>query len=106
MNDNAGQSPDEIADRIRSVMAENENENAMSPFEQLRAVAIEHLDECSFDELRVVVSIMSRLELGRARYGRLDLAADPRDWQRELGEELIDACIYAACVRLTKGAKP
>lgn len=82
------------------------NENAMTQREQLRAVAIEHLDECSVDELRVVISILSRLELGRARYGLLDLDADPRDWQRELGEELLDAVVYAACVRLTKGGTP
>ena len=95
--------PDDLAVRIREAM--NENTAAMSSLEKTRAVIGEHLDHCNHDELRVVCSILARLELGRARYGLLDLD-EPRDWQRELGEELLDAVVYAACVRLTKAGKP
>jgi hypothetical protein len=45
------------------------------------------------DELRVLDRLQQRLELGRDRYGELDLRA-PRAWRRELGEELLDAVVY------------
>lgn len=47
----------------------------------------------SHDELRVIDRVLGRLELGRERYGRLDLAK-PRPWRREFGEEILDAVIY------------
>lgn len=47
----------------------------------------------SHDELRVLDRVLQRLELGRERYGLLDLRV-PRDWDRERGEELLDAVIY------------
>jgi hypothetical protein len=65
-------------------------------------VILEHLGECSDDELRVMNAVLARLEIGRQRYGRLDLASDVRDWERELGEELLDASIYAAISRLAE----
>lgn len=46
--------------------------------------------------------LLARLEVGRERYGYLDLAK-PRDWQRERAEELVDAAIYNACDLLSKG---
>lgn len=52
---------------------------------------------CSFDELRVLGVILSRLELGRERYGYLDLSRDRRDWKRERAEEYVDLAIYDAC---------
>lgn len=55
---------------------------------------------CSHDELRVLDVILVRLELGRERYGLLDLAV-PRDWERERAEELADAAIYEAARVLT-----
>lgn len=51
------------------------------------------LSLASLDEIRVVDRILVRLELGRERYGPLDIAK-PREWRRELGEELLDAVIY------------
>lgn len=51
------------------------------------------LQLASHDEVRVVDRILLRLELGRDRYGLLDLSR-PRDWRRELAEELLDALIY------------
>ncbi len=47
------------------------------------------------DAVRLIDHVVTRLELGRERYGDLDLAA-PRDWSKELGEELIDALVYQA----------
>ncbi len=47
----------------------------------------------SHDELRVIDRLLVRLELGRDRYGELDLRK-PRDWRRELGDELLDALVY------------
>ena len=47
----------------------------------------------SHDELRVLDRLLVRLELGRERYGALDLRR-PRACRRELGEELLDAVIY------------
>ena len=73
----------------------------MTARDEILAVVVDHLGECSIDELRVMCAVAKRLETGRARYGLLDLAADPRDWQRELAEELLDAVIYAAIVRLS-----
>jgi hypothetical protein len=45
------------------------------------------------DERRVMERLLARLELGRRRYGELDIAA-PRNWRRDFGEELLDALIY------------
>lgn len=61
----------------------------------LRSV-IARLGCASPDELRVVDVILIRLELGRDRYGLLDLSK-PRDWEVERAEELVDAAVYAAC---------
>lgn len=49
------------------------------------------------DELRVLVLIAERLAAGQRTYGRLDLAADARDWRREALEEAADGLVYVAC---------
>jgi hypothetical protein len=51
------------------------------------------------DEIRLIDHVVTRLELGRERYGELDLSA-PRDWGKELGEELVDALVYQAAREL------
>ncbi len=51
---------------------------------------------CNHDELRVLDLLLGRLELGRDRYGFLDLSK-PREWKIEEAEELLDARIYQAC---------
>lgn len=56
---------------------------------------------CNVDELRVLDVLLGRLELGRHRYGHLDLAAS-RDWDKEEAEEHADAAIYRACNVLSK----
>ncbi len=53
----------------------------------------------NLDELLVIELLWQRLELGRERYGHLDLAK-ARDWSREESEELLDARIYQACAVL------
>lgn len=42
---------------------------------------------------------MQRLEIGRERYGLLDLS-QPRDWRRERFEERLDALVYDVCEEL------
>jgi hypothetical protein len=45
------------------------------------------------DELRVVDRVLQRLEVGRERYGHLDLSR-PRNWRKERFEERLDALVY------------
>ena len=54
----------------------------------------------SFDELRVVDSILTGLERGADTYGPLVISDDARDWQREADEELRDWAVYRAIGRL------
>ncbi len=61
--------------------------------------------QCSRDELRVMSQLLARLELGRARYGHLDLARDKRDFKREEAEEHLDAAVYRACDQLENGGR-
>lgn len=46
--------------------------------------------------MRIVERVVSRLELGRAQYGDLNLATDPRDWRAEAAEEAVDGLVYTA----------
>lgn len=48
------------------------------------------------DELRVLVEVARRLELGRHAYGALAIDADPRDFAREAFEEAADLAVYSA----------
>ncbi len=50
----------------------------------------------------MIDAILIRLELGRDRYGELNLRADSRDWRREGDEELVDLAVYRACERISK----
>jgi hypothetical protein len=67
----------------------------MSEVQRLALVRVlsSRLPALELDALRLLDHIVTRLELGRQRYGDLDLAA-PRDWGKELGEELVDALVY------------
>ncbi len=56
---------------------------------------------CNHDELRVIDVLLARLELGRDRYGHLDLAR-ARDWDRDEAEELLDMRVYHACAAITR----
>jgi hypothetical protein len=55
---------------------------------------VRRLAPASRDELRIVERVLARLEIGRQRYGLLDLSADRRDWRRERFEERLDALVY------------
>jgi hypothetical protein len=53
------------------------------------------------DELRVLVRIGERLQLGRRQYGRLYLPNDTRSFRAtEARQELEDALVYLACAWL------
>ena len=69
-----------------------------------RADLAARLELCALDELRVIGVVLARLELGRQRYGYLDLNRDRRDWKREEAEEHIDAAVYRACDELDREA--
>ena len=49
---------------------------------------------CSPSELRLFDAFLGRIELGRERYGRLDLDKDRRDFAKERHKELLDAMAY------------
>jgi hypothetical protein len=58
-------------------------------------------------ELQVLVVLARRLLQGQEAYGRLDLARDARDFQRERAEELQDTLVYTAIAevaRVVRGA--
>lgn len=48
----------------------------------------------AFDDLLV------RVEKGATLYGLLDLSSNPRDWDREAYEEVVDLVWYCAFARL------
>lgn len=52
------------------------------------------------DELRVLVLIAKRLQMGAKQYGILNVACDPRDWAKEAGEEFLDATVYLAAAAI------
>ena len=54
------------------------------------------------DELRVLALLATRVSVGQARYGRLDLRRDRRDLRREAVDELADACFYLAAAALRR----
>jgi hypothetical protein len=54
------------------------------------------------DEQRVLLEVARRLKMGRRVYGKLDLATDRRDFQKELAEEMTDAAVYGACLALQR----
>lgn len=58
------------------------------------------VDELGDVERRVLVVLARRLLAGQRTYGRLDVAADPRDWRRERGEELADVLVYGAIAEM------
>jgi hypothetical protein len=49
------------------------------------------------DEVRVLTVLARRLAVGRAAYGPLDIATDPRDWRAEGAQEALDLAVYLAC---------
>jgi hypothetical protein len=65
------------------------------PFEELFA-------ELEPDARAVVAEIVRRVYAGQKKYGRLDLATDARDLESEKHEELLDAMIYGAALRIQR----
>jgi hypothetical protein len=66
--------------------------------EELAKAAI----ELEPDALRALLYLAERLLVGQKAYGKLDLATDPRDWKRELEEEVGDLLVYSAFEALKK----
>jgi hypothetical protein len=58
-----------------------------------RASLASRLHLCNEDELDVLDVLLARVELGRDRYGSLDLGK-ARDWERDEAEELLDMRVY------------
>jgi hypothetical protein len=57
------------------------------------------------DEVLVLTEIARRLRRGADLYGRLQLAADKRDFAQEGREEIEDYLFYAACAWLKRGVR-
>lgn len=64
------------------------------------------LGECSNDELLIVRSVLSRLALGRERYGAWVADGEPRNFKRERTEEILDALVYGAMMDVVRGDSP
>ncbi len=58
--------------------------------------------EADGDEEDVLDVIRERLEMGRGTYGPLRLDSDPRDFEHEALEELLDGCVYLSCELLRR----
>ena len=52
------------------------------------------------DELRLLTLLAARALGGEARYGRLDVQRDRRDFEHEALEELLDGLFYIAAALL------
>lgn len=63
---------------------------------RLVAVACDACLAFGMEAAALAPAVRERLDLGRERYGPLDLATDQRDFTAEMREELIDALAYAA----------
>jgi len=57
------------------------------------------------DELAVLLLVAERLRTGRARYGELHVADDPRSFDIETLEEIADALVYSACGLMRGGSE-
>jgi hypothetical protein len=65
----------------------------MTHVDAKRASIASRLHLCNEDELDVLDVLLARVELGRDRYGALDLTK-ARDWERDEAEELLDMRVY------------
>lgn len=93
----------------KTELARSSRAASSSADEETRAAALcrdmyRRLALCNLDELRVIDLQLTRLELGRQRYGHLDLSRS-RDWAKEESEEHVDAAFYRACAILIEREK-
>lgn len=63
-------------------------------------------DRASEDELDVASEWWARIETGRERYGQLVLKGDPRDWPKELRDELLDMLAYGRIIDVIRRREP
>ena len=54
-------------------------------------------DNLAPDALTVLLALARRMQQGQEEYGNLRLKEDPRNWRKEIREELLDALVYMAC---------
>lgn len=54
------------------------------------------LDQLEPDALRAIAYLADRLLMGQRYYGKIDLATDPRDWEKERRDEIGDLLVYSA----------
>lgn len=76
------------------------------------AGALEQLDRLAeiaaglgHDERAVLLFVAKRLAKGRARYGTLNVAHDPRSFRVEALEEAADGLVYAAAALIQQGRR-
>lgn len=70
--------------------------------EAIKRSIVARLGPCSRDEARVLDYVLSRLELGRDRYGLLDLERGDRDWAEEERQEHADSIVYRSCAEIVR----
>lgn len=70
----------------------------------IKAALLQAIDGLDVDELRVLVQIAKRLQLGQRQYGALRISSDPRNFRREFAEEMLDGAVYASILALQEPA--
>ncbi len=70
--------------------------DALRQLDRLTTIA----EQLGAAELSVLLLVAERLLEGRRRYGALNLATDPRDWQAEGLAEILDCVCYLSCALL------
>jgi hypothetical protein len=58
------------------------------------------------DEVRTLLYLARRLEMGARQYGTLDIAHDRRDWDDEARAETADLAVYATLALLCRRRAP
>lgn len=61
--------------------------------------------DASPDHLRVLVAIAERMARGNRDYGPLDIATNPRNWDTEMREELLDCIVYATIAEMKEASR-
>ena len=62
--------------------------------DDVRKELVSFADTLGPDELRVLLRVARRLNVGFERYGEMRLSRDKRDYDREASEELLDWLVY------------
>jgi len=79
---------------------------SLDPATRYRAELAAVVDGLGADEVRTLLYLARRLEMGAKQYGVLDLAGDRRDWDDEARAETADLAVYATLALLTRRRVP